>query len=255
MTRGGKDVKSCEDALGADVWTELKENIAQSLSNTLNSRRALMMGNFAAAQLDLCRAVKQDPKNAEAAQNLVRLFLQQGQAEEALVYSQALSKNQPDNLVLQDLLGDALLLSGDETAAAELWKKLYGDRSEEPMRRTLGVWLATAAQAAKANDYSKAERLYARVIVFEQQSFAAWYGITESALRLQNFARAARCAASAAHINPESAMVKLYWGDALKGQEDADGAISKWSEAFRLDRKLGKAVLRLKEAGVDYRTL
>lgn len=172
---------SC-DALLADVPGEGEK----AFDHVRAARQALVRGDADAAQRGLCRAIRAGQADASVAIELAQVLILRRDASAAVPWALEARRINPTSALALNLLGDALVRTGNLDEARSLWLKASklseGDRAG--IARQARAALAPADNALRERDPARAERLLRRVIAFQPENGAAHSKLAVALTRL-----------------------------------------------------------------------
>jgi tetratricopeptide (TPR) repeat protein len=149
------------------------------------ANRELVRGNVPEAQAAYCKALMWDRKNVDRHVNLGRLFLVRRDWKQAAEYGKsalALAPNDPRAL---GVVGDAWAALHKTEEARAAWLKVEGkpNPSASDVRLVVRRNMALAQRVQRLNDFSLAERLYRRVLLFSPEHAGATKGIASCLMK------------------------------------------------------------------------
>lgn len=106
--------------------------------------------DLATAERMARRALAFLPNNARHAYLLASILLRERRAGEALVYARYAADGAPDEMVVQERLGEALAATGDAAGAAAAWRRALELAEDAAARRRIEERLRAAPQPAPA---------------------------------------------------------------------------------------------------------
>jgi tetratricopeptide (TPR) repeat protein len=174
---------SCRQLLGSSV-VERNAPVASQRETRL-ANRELVRGNVTEAQAAYCRALIWDRKNVDRHVNLGRLFLVRRDWKQAAEYGQsALALNPSDPRAL-GVVGDAWAALHKTDEARTAWLKVEGkpNASASDIRLVVRRNMALAQRVQRLKDFSLAERLYRRVLLFSPEHAGAAKGIASCLMK------------------------------------------------------------------------
>ncbi|HEV8547710.1 MAG TPA: tetratricopeptide repeat protein, partial [Polyangiaceae bacterium] len=246
----GRDVPDCNTLLAADPPHEgFYPGAAHQAQRA--GRNAIVRGDLAVAQTELCKAVHYNTQNAEMALELSLVLLLRRDGAEALPWARRAVELAPRNLGAKEALGDALARIGNETEARAAWlASARIDGSEQSQVRALVARSAKQAdKALRHRDLVTAERSFRRAAVLEPKSQASQSGLAYVLIELEDAQAAVLWAQRGVDVAPRSSGARLVLGDALAKWGDKAGAVREWREASLLDPTNREASKRLRAAG------
>jgi tetratricopeptide (TPR) repeat protein len=174
---------SCRQLLGSSVVERNAPMAAQRETRLAN--RELVRGNVPEAQAAYCKALMWDRKNVDRHVNLGRLFLVRRDWKQAAEYGKsalALAPNDPRAL---GVVGDAWAALHKTEEARAAWLKVEGkpNPSASDVRLVVRRNMALAQRVQRLNDFSLAERLYRRVLLFSPEHAGATKGIASCLMK------------------------------------------------------------------------
>ena len=175
---------SCRQMLGASVVE--RDAPQAALRETRLANRELRRGNVPEAQTAYCKAFEWDRANVDRHVNLARLFLVRRDWEKAAEYGQSALELDPKSRPALGVVGDAwaALHKTEQARAAWLEAEKKADPSAEELRLIVRRNMALAQRMERLKDYSLAERIYRRVLLFSPGHAGATKGIASCLVKV-----------------------------------------------------------------------
>jgi len=175
---------SCGQLLGAGVVE--RDAPQAALRETRLANRELRRGNVPEAQAAYCKAFEWDRANVDRHVNLGRLFLVRRDWEKAAEYGQSALELDPKSRPALGVVGDAwaALHKPEEARAAWLEAEKKPNPSADDLRLIIRRSMALAQRVERLKDYSLAERIYRRVLLFSPEHTGATKGIARCLLKV-----------------------------------------------------------------------
>jgi DNA-binding response OmpR family regulator/Tfp pilus assembly protein PilF len=201
------------------------------------ARKELARGDLNGAQAAYCKAMRFDPKNAEAHAGLSRALLSRRDAPAAAHWAREAVKLKPEDSGHQILLGDALAMTGDLVKASDPLLLGYGITATDAAGRAklVEAQLRSGEEAARKQDHAAAERAYRRAATLDSGRADAAAGVARALLEQGHRRASAAWGRKAATLDPRSAAALVVLGDALSKAGDAGGATRAWKAAVAAD--------------------
>lgn len=177
----GATVPSCREMLGKRLVE--RHDPRAALRETRLGKRELVRGNVSEAQAAYCLAHAWDRSNIDRRVDLARLFLVRRDWEKAAEYGQSALKLDPNSRRALGIVGDAwaALHKTEEARRALLASELQTNASPRLIVRRD---LALAKRVERLRDFTLAERLYRRVLLFDPGHTGAMKGIANCLRRI-----------------------------------------------------------------------
>jgi tetratricopeptide (TPR) repeat protein len=179
------EVPGCREMLGDSLVEKADPNAA--LAETQVGNRELVRGKMDASQAAFCKAALWDGAKVERWLNLAQIFLIRRDGNKAVEASGHALELDPKNARALELQGDAFARLGKlkEARIAYLAAEARAEPDEDALKWLVRRDFDEANRSLKSRDFVRAERLFRRVVVFDQGHAAAAIGVA-TCLRKQS---------------------------------------------------------------------
>jgi tetratricopeptide (TPR) repeat protein len=178
---------SCKQLLRGRVAERHDPKAAQR--ETRLGNRELVRGNVAGAQAAYCKALLWDRRNVDRHVNLGRLFLVRRDWRKAAEYGQSALELDARNRAALGVLGDAQAALHETDKARAAWLGVEGKSNPSAHELDLVARrnMALAWRVERLKDYSLAERIYRRVLLFSPEHAGAARGIASCLVKIGDY--------------------------------------------------------------------
>jgi tetratricopeptide (TPR) repeat protein len=175
---------SCRQLLGDGLVERNAPHAAQRETRLAN--RELLRGNVTEAQAAYCKALAWDRPNVDRHVNLGRLFLVRRDWKKAAEYGHGALALDPKNRRALGVVGDALAALHETDEAREAWLAVEkkSDANAKELALIVRRNMALAQRVERLKDFSLAERIYRRVLLFSPAHAGATKGIASCLVKL-----------------------------------------------------------------------
>lgn len=178
---------SCRQLLGDGVVE--RDDPKAAARETRLANRELVRGNTSDAQKAYCRALAWDRSNVDRHVNLGRLFLVRRDWKQAGEYGHSALELEPKDRRALAVVGDAAAALQKTGEARSAWLSL--EKSSKASASALGLVvrrnMALAQRVERLKDFSLAERIYRRVLLFSPDHVGATKGIASCLLKIGDY--------------------------------------------------------------------
>ncbi len=211
------------------------------INQTLAEAQA-MRGDFAAAIVELSKALDLDPDDVRTHYRMAQMYRKLGSLEDATLSLKEVEKRAPNFSGLALEQGMLTEISGNVEKALAAYKRAL---SESPNDIQLKIRVATASHLL--GDDETAERLLSEAIVIEPKSAEINFYLGEVFRVSGRAAEALVLLKKAAAYDSENALYHLRYGMTLRDVRDVAQAMEEYKIARRLDPKLAEIYVRIGE--------
>lgn len=200
----GSDTRapSCDDLLAGE--SQKPRDAALAYDHVREGHRELVRGSWDAAQRAFCRAIREPDAGPGTRLELAQALLLRRDSPAAALQAQEVLAADPTANRARDLLGDALVRTGETQAACNLWLAASKLSLANMGQRDF----YEADQAALQHDFTRAERYYRRVVGCQPTHALAHAKLAATLAKLGQAKSAQRWAQRASELAPDDLAVR-----------------------------------------------
>jgi protein O-GlcNAc transferase len=240
--RAGTDAYARGDLSTARTQFGLATQLAPGIEEGHSALGVVLyaLGQYPQAIAELETALKLNPDDRNAEENLAQAYSQTGSPDKAVVLFEKMDGESPLRADLLAVWARDLATGSNTTAAIEIMRRAV---TAEPQNASLVDQLGSLY--AQAGRWSDAEAAFSSALQMDAQLTSAHMHLAVVLSHEQQMGRAAGEFGQAAQLDPHNAAVQFEWGNALVAANDDDGAIPHFQQAIGIDPNLLDAEYQL----------